>query len=629
VVSWDTARRVYAVVVVGLVAQLAFVLLNGGGGHGLPVGRVTGSAAASAAISLLAWLLPAVAVYRWRGHPRHRRAADGALVAGAALIVYLANGATLPSGDTVPARYLPLSLWREADLDLDEFPFLYRPERPYWLASVNGRMVSEYPVAPAILAAPVYALSALGGVRADSRFVLEVEKLAAAAITAASVFVVVLLVRQFSSAAMSVAIAVVYAIGTSSLSTSSQALWQHGPVQLAIAAALYGLARARGEPRWLLGAGFAMGAAVVCRPPTVLIVTPLAAWAVLRLGARGAVLCAAGAAPAVAFQLWYNAVYFGQLSRTQFPMLEPALWSTPLWHGLAGVLVSPGRGLLVYSPVLALALVGGALAWRCGGDGLLRAASVGAVASVVLNSKWLMWWGGHSYGPRLLADILPALALLLAPAERLLAERRLLRVVFASAAAWSIFAHGAGVFGDGHRWSAYPDVNRFPERLWAWRDSPPHAAVRGLVDRAMIAVRGLPTSRSRPDLLSGRVALSAGAGVRAADQGDHRLAAVPVQVVNEGGAVWLSRGPGDVALAWRWAAAGAAAGGGAVAGVHHLVQNVFPGGEYRSTLLVDLSTAPPGSRLEVGLLAFLRDGPRWIGRRLSVQPESATAAGGS
>src|SRR5262245_55039662 len=42
-----------------------------------------------------------------------------------ALTVYLANGRTLRTGDTLPARYLPFSILREHDFDLDEFPFLY------------------------------------------------------------------------------------------------------------------------------------------------------------------------------------------------------------------------------------------------------------------------------------------------------------------------------------------------------------------------------------------------------------------------------------------------------------------------------------------------------------------------
>jgi hypothetical protein len=49
------------------------------------------------------------------------------------------------------------------------------------------------------------------------------------------------------------------------------------------------------------------------------------------------------------FQLWYNSAYLGG------PFFQPSgedIWSTPLMEGLGGILISPGRGLFVYSPIL-------------------------------------------------------------------------------------------------------------------------------------------------------------------------------------------------------------------------------------------------------------------------------------
>ena len=44
------------------------------------------------------------------------------------LLVYVANGRSIGAGDTLPARYLPFSLLRERNFDLDEFPVLYGGE---------------------------------------------------------------------------------------------------------------------------------------------------------------------------------------------------------------------------------------------------------------------------------------------------------------------------------------------------------------------------------------------------------------------------------------------------------------------------------------------------------------------
>ena len=67
----------------------------------------------------------------------------------------------------------------------------------------------------------------------------------------------------------------VYAFGTTSLSVSSQALWQHGPAQLALAAAIYCLVRARDDPRWAGYAGLPLAFEVITRPADALIAAPL------------------------------------------------------------------------------------------------------------------------------------------------------------------------------------------------------------------------------------------------------------------------------------------------------------------------------------------------------------------
>ena len=75
------------------------------------------------------------------------------------------------------------------------------------------------------------------------------------------------------------------------------------------------------------------------------------------------------------------------------------------------MLVSPSRGLFVYSPVL-LFPAAGLLLWlvrRRGG--LLAWAAVAVAAGVGTIAQFTVWWGGHSFGPRLLSDVLPALVL--------------------------------------------------------------------------------------------------------------------------------------------------------------------------------------------------------------------------
>ncbi|MFQ5873787.1 MAG: hypothetical protein ACE5JL_08290, partial [Dehalococcoidia bacterium] len=354
---------------------------------------------------------------------------EAAILFSVLLMLYLANGKTLASGDTAPARYLPLSILREGDFDLDEFPFLYERGTPYYLRFVNGHYVSDYPVGPALLALPFYLPSALGSVGSDSRFLADLEKLSAAAIVALSGVVLYLVLRRLTSLRMALFITAVYGLGTSSLSTSSQALWQHGPSQFALTVTLYCLVRGYSQSPWAAVAGFPMALAVISRPSDLMIALPLGAYVLLhhRRHVWGFLL---SAVPPVLFQLWYNTTYFDNPFRTQWPLLESRLWTTPFWEGLTGILLSPSRGLFIYSPIFALSILGIGMAWRRRGDLLLRYLSVGVLLTILLYSKWWMWWGGWTYGPRLLADLTPILAVFLYPLKDVLLRSRTLEGVF-------------------------------------------------------------------------------------------------------------------------------------------------------------------------------------------------------
>jgi hypothetical protein len=78
-----------------------------------------------------------------------------------------------------------------------------------------------------------------------------------------------------------------------------------------------------------------------------------------------------------------------------------------------GVLCSPSRGVLVYSPVV---LWVGWVAFRYRRTMRFPDLAALAVASVIGTfaalSTWRVWWGGYSYGPRLASDFIPWLFLL-------------------------------------------------------------------------------------------------------------------------------------------------------------------------------------------------------------------------
>jgi hypothetical protein len=86
-----------------------------------------------------------------------------------------------------------------------------------------------------------------------------------------------------------------------------------------------------------------------------------------------------------------------------------------LLDGLYGVLLSPGRSIFLYSPILTLAIPGAWLFYKKEKT-LTLAAALTAVFYILMAASWHSWDGGWSWGSRLLTPIVPILGFLAAPA---------------------------------------------------------------------------------------------------------------------------------------------------------------------------------------------------------------------
>jgi hypothetical protein len=127
-----------------------------------------------------------------------------------------------------------------------------------------------------------------------------------------------------------------------------------------------------------------------------------------------------GAALPLTLLAWYQWAAFGHPLRTGYGGNVLADFSTPFLQGLAGLLLSPGRGLFWYAPITLLVPIALLLlARRHGGIALLCAAII--VAHLVFYAKWIAWDGAGAWGPRFLNSALPFMLL---PFAALVDERR-------------------------------------------------------------------------------------------------------------------------------------------------------------------------------------------------------------
>ena len=419
-------------------------------------------------------------------------------------IIYHSNLRPVASGDSLPAALIPFSLWLDGSIALNRFgPWMDR-QVPYGrdvLIETRGNWYSRYPVAGPALAAPLYLPVALvprvrrappGSLIAAARVT---EKFAAAAIAALSALGMLALLLRIAPAGWAWGLTWLFALGTSAWSTSSQALWQHTFGQAAIVACLYFL-----ERRWFLWCGVAIGIAIAVRPTNLLLVPSFAAaLGIARAGVRDWTRLLAPAAAGAAVIGAYNWRVFGSLAGGY-----PSSLDGNFLEGLAGVLASPGRGLLVYTPLALFAVAAFLVSVRPDHRPLRMAAAVFALLQIGVIAKWPMWWGGYCWGPRLLTEIVPGLMVLIAlgvPALR----SRAARSALAAVAVYCVWIQALGVYyyPKGH-WDHLPEsVNQKPGRLWNWRDNPiARTAAAGPAMEPYVVVatafrEGLPAAMTR------------------------------------------------------------------------------------------------------------------------------------
>lgn len=386
-------------------------------------------------------------------HPPSKGRGSGArlptiLIFLTCLVVYNANLRLIGSGDSIPARLLPFAILNHGSLYLDAFG--PRSENAYWFVqSRTGRLVSFYPIVLPVVATPLFVPAAiyLDSVEPPAwkfQIAAEImEKLTASIVAALSVVVVWLVLRRIASPPTALILALAYAFGTQTWTSSSQAMWQHGLGQLLLASALLLLVRpvlSRANAA-LLGAIAALLA--FNRPPDALFSAAIAVYVALRVRYHVPAFAAGCALAGLPF-LAYNLVMFGRPFGGYQSILATDAFRHNVLEGLAALLVSPGKGLLVFAPFLLLA------AWRplaaFGPEKKTLAILLwGAFLAQLLFYSTIDWTGGATYGPRFLTDALPFLIVCLAPAVESL-RKPAGKLVFAAALGFAVWVQMVGAF---------------------------------------------------------------------------------------------------------------------------------------------------------------------------------------
>lgn len=267
--------------------------------------------------------------------------------------------------------------------------------------------------------------------------------------------------------------------GSSLVSTVATGLWNVGFAVLFLGLALLYLLRRPEEARG--GAFYAtlfllVATAFVCRPTAGFFVVALVVFFLVERRRPAAWVGGLALLLAVHFGLLLGIDRVGWLLGYYSP--RKLLPGGSLVSGLAGTLISPSRGLLVFSPFVILVLVGAIVRfrrWRREGLYWLAVVWIGVQVGVMALRE--VWWGGHSYGPRLLAEVMVPIVLLACLLWRDLEQRasplarRGVAGAYSVLALVAVFIHSyQGLFNRATiAWNRLPDVNQHVEYLFDWR----------------------------------------------------------------------------------------------------------------------------------------------------------------
>jgi hypothetical protein len=169
--------------------------------------------------------------------------------------------------------------------------------------------------------------------------------------------------------------------------------------------------------------------------------------------------------------IWYSLHNFDRALPPYF--FSDRFGMRTFFEALAGHLISPSRGFLVFVPAVFLVIYN-AIRYRKE----LKAKTAFRMALAVILMHWIVislfvnWWAGYSYGSRLVTDILPWIFLIALLGVEASIPSRPYQIAAVLLVVISILIQSQGACcQEVWRWNAHPiDVDQDHSRVWSWSE---------------------------------------------------------------------------------------------------------------------------------------------------------------
>jgi hypothetical protein len=384
-------------------------------------------------------------------------------------------------------------------MNLDEFEEQIKQNENYGIEQVNGHYYNYFPIGTTLIATPFVFIANIflqpgiekipiikDYVQVRSRKAVYtydvislyhgVELFVASFLMALASVFVFKVSRMYLNNSYSLFTTFIFAFCTSVYSVASRGLWQHGPTILILAIVLYMLLKAKEKNSLVSYIGIPLFYSFLIRPSNLITIIVISVYIFMHYRKYFWKYFLYGSVIMILFFI-YNLNIYGNILPAYYGTERLNINLTFL-QAIFANLISPNRGIFIFSPVLILSIAGIFYKLKQNKDPLDKFLIVIIVLHLLVVSSFSTWWAGLSYGPRFMSDMLPLFIYYFIFGMKWVLQMHsnakkvclTLLVVF-TLISFLIHFKGATSRESWTAWSESPvPVHIEPMRVWDWRD---------------------------------------------------------------------------------------------------------------------------------------------------------------